>query len=88
MMVVRGKWKGMTPGWAGARPDWPERAEAGCGRGEGPKERDRVIPDIGPDHERKAQADRTRRAADMDLEAGGMGKVVKLGGARGDGRRL
>ena len=56
--------------------------------GRGSEGKERVTQDIGPDHERKAQADRTRRAADMDLEAGGMGQVVKLGVARGDGRRL
>ena len=56
--------------------------------GRGSEGKERVTQDIGPDHERKVQATQTRRAADVDLEAGGMGKVVKLGGARGDGRRL
>ena len=57
--------------------------------GRGSEGKERVTQDIGPDHERKVQATQTRGGRPTWVwRPGAWGKVVKLGGARGDGRRL
>ena len=63
-----------------------ELAGAGESRmreGRGSEGKERVTQDIGPDHERKVQATQTRRAADVGLEAGGMGKGRETGRSAG-----
>ena len=51
--------------------------------GRGSEGKERVTQDIGPDHERKVQATQTRGAADVGLEAGGMGKGRETGRSAG-----